>query len=72
MLRVVHKIIIQGYLKCWWSLRVFQKHCSLINSLKKKKAMKIMMWKKYTQTNYTSDSKTCRTPKRSNVASLGH
>ena len=43
---------------------------SLINSLREKNSHENYTVKKYTQRNGTTESKTCRTPYRSNAASL--
>ena len=55
MLRVAHKIIIQAYYKILIESTCFSKKSVEI-------AMKIIMCKKYTQTNRTTECKTCRTP----------
>ena len=56
MLRVVHKIIIQGYLKNADRVHVFFKKIgSLINSLRVKNNHENYNVKKYTQTNCTAN-----------------
>ena len=63
MLRVVHEIIIQGFLKNADGVHMFfKKDGSLMNSLREKNSHENYNEKKYTETNCTTESKTCRTP----------